>query len=258
MEMVIKQTIRIGNSSGVLLPKKWEYKKVRVELIEDSIADRVFDIIKKKDLLEDVMGIYLVGSYARGEERVDSDIDMLVITGNTNMFLKEGSYEILFISKERLDKNLEKSLYLCSMIKEAKAICNKELIKRYKEFGCGLILEKLIREIKSVMKINEESIEISEDIGERVRDGVVYSMILRLRELSLISSIIDSKVYSNNNFLKIIEKRGFLDLYRAYLRIKSSMKPVNNSKVEDAKKLIIYIRDMIKKVENGKKRKKTS
>jgi len=254
METIIKQTIKMGNSSAVLLPKRWERKKVKVELIEDSIERDVFDIIRKKGLLEDVMGIYLVGSYARGEERVDSDIDVLVITGSTDKFLKEGNYEILFISKEKADKNLEKSLYLYSMMVEAKTIFNKELIKTYKEQR-KLHLQKFIDEIKPIVKINDENVETSEQHGLKIRDGIAYSLILRLRELYLILAASGNEKYSNKNFLGRLEKEGFGELYKAYLRIKNDKKPLDNLSVESTKKLILHVKKMIEKIENGKKRK---
>ena len=103
---LIKQTFKLGNSAGVILPKEWENKKVRVQLIEESINKDIFEILEKKNLLNDVIGIYLTGSYAREEQTINSDIDVLVITNNTNKSLKEGLYELILISKEKFYKNI--------------------------------------------------------------------------------------------------------------------------------------------------------
>lgn len=122
METVIKQAIRLGNSSGVILPKSWEYRKVKVELLEDSVASDILDILRKKNLLGEAIGIYLTGSYAREEETIESDIDVLVVTSKKNGFVKEGNYEIMVISEKKLKQNLENSLYVYSMVMEARTI----------------------------------------------------------------------------------------------------------------------------------------
>lgn len=249
MEAIIKETIRIGNSSGVLLPKKWENKKVRVELIEDSIIKNVFDIINKEGLLKKVIGIYLTGSYARNEERIDSDIDILIVTSDFNKFLKEKNYEILFISKEKLDKTLENSLYLYSLIKEAKPILNVKLLDEYKSLKLKLSLKKLLSEIKSIIKINEGILDLNDEKDKKIIDGTAYSLVLRSRELFLIECLLNNKMYKSNDFLEIIKKNASIDIYDAYLRIKNNKKEKNNCNIIEAKKLLSYIKETIKKFE---------
>ncbi len=256
MEALIKQAIRIGNSSGVILPKRWENRKVRVELIEDSIVGDIFEIVRRKDLLGDVMGIYLFGSYARGEETVESDIDILVITGNFTKALKEGNYDIFFISKERLEKNLNRNLYLYSIIREAKVIFNKELIEDYKNVKFDLKLSKKLKEIMNMIGINLASVEFDEEEGKNVMDGTIYSIILRLRELFLINCLIHGRRYSNKAFLRLIERKSNIELYEAYRRIKNDEKAKNGCNVRDAKRLIAYMGRLVKEIENGKKKKK--
>lgn len=254
METVIKQTIRLGNSSGVILPKSWEYKKVRVELLEDSIARDIFDILRKKNLLREAVGIYLTGSYARGEETVESDVDVLVVTSKKNGFIKEGNYEITVISKEKLEQNLENSLYIYSMVMEARTIFNDELIKKYKEKRFELSVNKLIREIRSMTNVNKESVGLSSELDENVRDGIVYSVILRLREVFLIYCLLERRDYSRNDFLNVLKKKDLMNLYRAYLRIKNELKEKDNTRAENVMGAIGLIKDFIKKIENAKKK----
>jgi len=56
-----------GNSAGVLLPKEWLGKEVNIILIDrtSEIKKEGFDILDS--YLEDIIGIYLIGSYARKE-----------------------------------------------------------------------------------------------------------------------------------------------------------------------------------------------
>ena len=76
---LIKQTTRVGNSAGVLLPKNWLNSTVKVSLLAQPILS---EIVKKIDTKK-ALGIYLTGSHARGEQGDCSDIDVLVITEDT-------------------------------------------------------------------------------------------------------------------------------------------------------------------------------
>lgn len=247
-QIIIKQAIKLGNSAGVILPKSWEYKKVKVELVESSIIKNIFSIIYGEDLFSEVIGIYLFGSYAREEEKPNSDIDVLVITENINRIIKRGQYDILFISKEKLEKNLKKSLYLYSIIKETKTLLNNSLIDKYQKEKINLPINKIINEISWILKINKESIELSKEEGEKIRDGIAYSIILRLRELFLVECLLNNKNYANKEFLKIIEQNNSKEIYEAYLRIKNDLKQKNNLDAEKLLSLIEYSEKLIKKI----------
>ena len=81
MDVQIKKTIKAGNSSAVVLPRAWLNKEVRIELVKktpETILHDVLEILKKNIDLASVIGVYLVGSYARGEAKKRSDIDILI------------------------------------------------------------------------------------------------------------------------------------------------------------------------------------
>lgn len=250
---IIKQTIRLGNSAGVVLPKNWTDKKVRIQLIEKSITEEVIDILINKNLLEEVIGIYLVGSYARQEETLESDIDLLIITENLNKQIKKGNYELVFISKDKFKKNIKKNLYLLSLVKEAKTILNNNFIKNYKKTEIKIPIKKYLSEIKKVTKINKETINLNKELGKKVSDGTAYSLILRLRELYLIKCLIKNKVCMNKEFLELIKNTsGSLEAYKAYLRIKNNNSPRENLEIKQAEKLIKYTKEFNKKLEKEK------
>ena len=91
MELV-KNTIRVGNSAGVLLPREWLGSQVRVILEPLNLDKEIVEILMRAKILGDVLGAYIVGSYARGEQTIESDIDVLVITGSINKKIKIGKY----------------------------------------------------------------------------------------------------------------------------------------------------------------------
>ena len=103
MEAQIKKAVRAGNSSAVILPRAWLNKEVRVELAKKShetILLEAINIIKKYIALKDVVGIYLTGSYARGEEDENSDIDIFILVNDAQ-------------SRERLEPFLETLSNIC-------------------------------------------------------------------------------------------------------------------------------------------------
>ena len=67
MELV-RKIVRVGNSSGVVLPIEWLNGTAKVELIRKplNIKKDILEIIDT--FLKNVLGVYLTGSYARGEE----------------------------------------------------------------------------------------------------------------------------------------------------------------------------------------------
>ena len=87
MEIISRKTIKSGNASAVVLPKSWLNKKVKVELVDknkETILQDVLDIVKSSIDLSEIIGIYLVGSYARGDNEYTSDIDILIISEKTD------------------------------------------------------------------------------------------------------------------------------------------------------------------------------
>ena len=249
--MLIKQAFKLGNSAGVLVPAEWKGRKVAVRLIEKSISQEIIEILEERNLLKNTMGIYLAGSYARGEETEKSDIDILVITDNTNKQIKIGKYEIVLVSRERFDKFIKNSLYFASLINEAKAILNNELLDSYKYKAREINIRRSFEDIKSVTKINEKSIEIDEELGEKIIDGVIYSLVLRLREIYLIECLKSNKKPSNKEFINLINKIASEESYRAYLRVKNDLKDKKAIPPEEARALLNEIKKRIKRLEHG-------
>jgi predicted nucleotidyltransferase len=248
---LIKQTFRLGNSAGVILPIAWKDKKVKIQLINRSITQDIIEILEEKDLLKNVIGIFLTGSYARGEETESSDVDVLVVTDNIDKQIKVREYEIILISREKFEKNIKTSLYLVSLVNEAKTILNNDFIKNHKDKLVEIPLKKPIEDIKSIVKINEISINLDEEMKKNVSDGTLYSVILRLRELYLIDSMKNKKKPMNSEFIRLIQKiAGSKEPYNSYLRIKNNLKPKQVISVKESRALIEYMKKKIDDLES--------
>jgi len=225
METIIKQTREVGTSAGVLLPRHWLNKEVVVTLYQPSIKEISAEAVSKLvwlGLNADIIGLYLYGSYARGENEPKSDIDLLAITANTNRLVKEGNYEILLVSKKNLLKNLPTSIAYQSAIMEAKPIINKEFIENARKNMPRFNYKKALREIKRIIRINKDAVETCRSQGMKIPDGIIYSLVLRLREIYLIRIIIRNKSFSKKDFLEIVGRKA----YSAYERIKNDERDI--------------------------------
>jgi predicted nucleotidyltransferase len=239
---LIRQTVKVGNSAGVILPKEWLNTEVKVVLQPRDIEKGIVGLLIKEKLLEHVKGIYLIGSYARGEESIESDIDVLVVTDNVNKILNKEKYEILLISEENLVKKLPKNLYLISAIKEGVPIINKDLLEKLKKIRPAINLKSYKKEIEGILKINKEMTDFAEENNKKVLDGTIYSLVLRLRELYLLRIIKSNKKVSKKEFLKFVGK----SCYNAYSRVKRDQKAKDDVGVEDANKLYNLTRKWLK------------
>jgi|SRR3989344_455164 len=255
---LIRKIVRVGNSAGVVLPREWLNGRARVELIDKplDIKAEIFEIIG--DYLDEVEGIYLVGSYARGEENSDSDVDVLVITQKINKKIVSGKYEITLISKDSLKESLEKNIIpLLPMILEARAILNKSILEDCKNIG----LNKKntfwhIDSTKSILKVNRENIELDREKGF-TGDAVAYSLVLRLREVYIVDCLMKNKMWSSKGLKDLIKKiSGSLDIYKGYIRVKKGESKKEELSIEDAVKVYDYIGDRIDEQEKWLQKRK--
>jgi predicted nucleotidyltransferase len=256
---IIKPIVKMGNSACVLLPKAWIDGKAKVELVEEpfDVRRNLFEILNP--YLEDIIGIYIVGSYARGEQTDKSDVDVLVITNNASKRIEKGRYEIILIPKNSVESQLKKNILpLLPMLKEAKPLMNAKLIEPYKNTRLTKRnLEFHIETTKSAMKVIEKSIDLAKEMGIDEGDGSAYSLILRLRGIYFVDCLRKNKIWNKNDFLRLIRKiSGSLTAYEGYLRVKADEGGKDRLPIEEAQKLHDYVVKKIKEQENWIKKKK--
>ncbi len=257
---LIKRTIKVGNSAGVLLPKKYLNSQVKIILEPLNIEKEVLAILVEERILTEVRGIYLTGSYARGEQTIESDIDILVVTSGIDKRIVREKYELICISKKELERQLdENALPILAVIKEAKTIMNKDLIKEYT--NRRLTKKNLkwhINTTKTAIKVAEIDLKLSDKLNEDyTSDEIIYPLILRLRTLYIIDCIRKNKVYLKNDFLELIKDiSGSLTTYYGYLRIKANKRSKQESPIKEAKRLVSYINKKTFMLEKWLKEKK--
>ncbi|MDO8622987.1 MAG: nucleotidyltransferase domain-containing protein [archaeon] len=256
---LIKNTIKLGNSAGVLLPKEFLNTQVKIILQPLDIERDILNILMEEKILENVLGCYLIGSYARKEQTIESDIDVLVITDKIDKRIVKGKYDILLVSKEIVDKKMDENIFpLLPMMIEAKPLINKDLIKNY--VNTTLTRKNLkwhIDTTKSAMKVVREYIKLAEEVEEKVRDAASYSLILRLRTMYIIDCLKNGKLWTKREFFSLIKKiSGSLIAYERYLDSKNNNSKKAKLPIEEAKRLMNYVNQKNKDVEKWLKEKK--
>jgi len=250
MEKIIKRAIEVGTSAGVLVPRKWLNMNVSVQLIpqnDKEIAKSAISLLIEKGVFQDIIGIYLTGSYARGEQESGSDIDILVITNNTNMLIKEELYEIICISKKSLEKEIRKSIYIISLVSEARYLFNKPGIDIYKEQinASNFKLSPILKEIRKMLDFNKLVIENE----EKASSGTIYSIVLRARELYLIECLLNGKSPTKKQFLEFL---GNDRLYKIYENVKNDKKKEEYAEVSEAREILKKAYELLLKWEKQK------
>lgn len=236
--IVIKPIVRVGNSAGVVLPLEWYGGQARIELLKKpvNVKGDILNILN--DYLDSILGIYLVGSYARGEQRDNSDVDVLVITSDINKRIVKGKYEILLISFDELKKAMKIIIPIVPMLREAFPIINKKLLYELNQIKIKKQDLKWHRETtKSSLKMIRGILDIEEG---KIDGKIIYPLILRLREAYIIDCLLKNKRYTTKSFLEMLKRNKIYELYEGYEQEKRGKKAkiIDKQKAEIAYKLI--------------------
>lgn len=255
MEIQIKKAVKAGNSSAVILPRAWLNKEVRVELTKktsETILLEIINIVRKHIDSRDIMGIYLTGSYARGEEDENSDIDLLIVTQNVDKeMINEGIYNILIISSELLKQKLAQDLFpIGQMIKEAKPILNEHYLNSIEIKVTKKNIRWYLNTTEDKLKIIKKALDITKTKNKKyISNLVAYTLVLRIRTLYIINKLMKNEKYSKKDFVKIIKKvsKG-TDAYKEYLNVKNNSKEKGRIGTEEIERLYEYLKNQLKEV----------
>lgn len=259
MEIQIKKTVRAGNSSAVILPRAWLNKEVRIELVKktnETILCEAINILKEYIGLGEIIGIYLVGSYAREEEDENSDIDILAITKNTDRdVINEGIYSILLVSEELLNQKLRINLFpVGQMIKEAKPLINSSYLDKLEIKITKSNVKWYLDTTKDKLELIRQFILEIKDKKAKVSDSVAYTLVLRMRTLYIIKQLIQSKKYLKKDLIHIIKRvSGGNEAYEGYLAVKNNNKDKNRISLEEVEKMYGYLKKQLEEVKNSLK-----
>ncbi len=242
-EQIIRQVTRIGNGAHIFAPKEWLGEEVvLVRTPEKSLIEKIFSVISPH--LENIKGVYLYGSRARGEEEKDSDIDLFIITSK-KIKIKEKRFEIISVEEDKIDRVIKSfPLVMYSILSEAKPIINSNLIEELKNKYKPKLenFRGFLNETKNIIKINEEFLNLNKNKVYTDSSAEAYSIILRLRGIFLIKKIIHNEKYYHKEFNNWIKSKlpdiNYTEIYSAYKFVKLNNRRKIKLKIGNLKSLL--------------------
>ena len=218
---LIKKAVEMGNGAAVYIPREYAGRQV-VIVLPEGITDIKKRIIEKlADRMENIIGVYMFGSYARGESHLLSDIDVLIITKEEEKGLKQlfDDMDVRVITIEKIKKSIENlPAITVPILREAKTIINPALLDELRSAKINYRNFKWnFDDIKRVIKIIESFIDLDEtDISA----SHIYSLIMRARVCFMIECLLKNRQFSNKALKDEMIKRGLNErLYEKYYSI---------------------------------------
>jgi predicted nucleotidyltransferase len=245
---------KFGNSGHIVLPKEYIGRKIKIIAEPKTFEEIKSEILKiLRPYLENIIGVYLYGSYARNEQTINSDIDILVITtAKLKIIDRINDFAIVSVTIAELEEVLKNNaILILPIIKEAKAIINAGLLKKYKEYKFTKEnSEKFIDSTRRILEINKKGLKLDFEIG-----SLVYSLILRIRALLMIKLILNNKIYSKSALFHYLRDSRFSknkveEMYRIYSNERNNVevRESNIIKKEDIKGLLAIAEELLKEV----------
>lgn len=249
---LIKEVVKVGNTGGVLVPREWVNGRVELKLVERPLAIESDVLALLKSVLSDVKGIYLVGSYARGEQTKRSDVDILVITGKTSRKITHANYHLILISEEELKEQLSlNALPLLPMLVEAKPILNESLAQEYK--STPLTHSNInwhLETTRSALDVLRAALALDDATGTQASDDTVYSLILRLRGVYIVDCLQSHMLATKKGLLALLETMcNSTAAYDAYLRSKDGKRAKHEVSTTMARKILDHIEEAVDRQE---------
>ncbi|MBI1936466.1 nucleotidyltransferase domain-containing protein [Candidatus Woesearchaeota archaeon] len=253
--MESKLVQKFGNGGHIVLPKEYVGKRIRFiaepKTFED-IKGQALEILKPH--LENISGVYLYGSYARNEQNIDSDVDILVISNKKiSIASKPDDYSIASATLEEIEGMLRNNaVIILPIIKEAKTIVNPMILTKYKEYKFTRDNTSIFMEsCRKIFELNKRGIELDFEIG-----SIVYSLILRIKSLLMVKLINNGLRYSKLQLFKFLQNNGIstlkiTELYNIYSNEKKNIKVANSKVLEsgDILKLLKIAEELLAEVE---------
>jgi hypothetical protein len=120
----IKKAIRVGNSAGILLPKKFLGAEIKVQVIKRQSNPKKEIIKLVYPLIEQVECVFLIN---------ENPTEAIAISRDIKKIIKKSEIKLSFVSFEKIIKDMKKSSLLREKILNAKPILNKEKLDSIKK-----------------------------------------------------------------------------------------------------------------------------
>lgn len=122
---LIRKTRKLGNSSGVLLPKKMLGYEVKITVVKRPVDVRKQSLKILYPILPELQGVYLLNS---------NPFEILAVSSQIKNIIAKDSMKISIIPFSLIKRDLKTSSELRKKIMNAKAIFNKSLLLELREY----------------------------------------------------------------------------------------------------------------------------
>ena len=256
-----KRAVRIGNGAAIYVPKKYGGKELIVIFPEEIQEIRKRVLTNLIDFMPNIIGIYLYGSYARNEQKENSDIDIFAITQEKDENIKKelSGFDARIMTLKGVKNAIENyPLLIMPILKEAKPLLNPHLLEELK--NSKIELKKLkwnFEDIKRIIKIIEGFIEIDKN---DISPSHIYSLMIRIRSCLLMECLLKNKKFSNESIKRLLINYGFEEkavdnFFDIYALIRENKEFKINVKKSEILRLIKFLKEYSKKLENETKKK---
>ncbi len=251
-DRIIRKVTEIGNGAHIFAPKEWlEEEVIVIRVPKKNPREEILKLISP--YLERVMAVFLFGSYARNEQEKDSDMDVFVISSE-KFKIRARDMDIIIVPENKLQvaKNLNPILFY-SMLQEAIPIVNSFYLEKLKQEKIKLSYFKdFLKDTEKAIKSNEELMEMDRKLKNKdASESVIYSLLLRLRGIFIISLLLNKKKYSKELFKEWLIKNSGADynkIYEIYRAVRDDKKTEEKISMSDAESLLSLLIKEIEKL----------
>lgn len=120
---LIKRAIKVGNSAGVLLPKKLLGAEVKIIVVNRPINIKKISLKLIERFSEDILGIFLINK---------KPIELLAVSNRIKKIITLEKIKMSVVPLALIKKDLKLNQKLKEKIASAEAILNKNLLQELK------------------------------------------------------------------------------------------------------------------------------
>lgn len=227
-----RQVGKHGNSGGIYLPVSWIGGLAEAKLVEGPRNPEKEILEAFSGQLQHVLGVFLYGSYARGEHEEDSDIDVMMVTDGCQRFnvsgrLKRRGYDIRAVSMDDALRMARSDPIFMSSVMEAKPLLNHKVLGDIRSVSpSGSSLRIRLDMARSSLGIMESLLEGLRNPGAET----VYPLFMRLKEMLLAKCFLEGRAYSGDDLEELrmrsgISRQEFELMKKHYRAFRDGRKP---------------------------------
>jgi len=160
----VKKTRKVGNSAGVLLPKKLLGAEVKIIVINKpfDLRKEVFKLVE--NCLQNIVGIYILNK---------NPPEVLAISENIKRIIETGKIKLNIVPLDLIKKDIKTQQLLRQKLMKAEIILNQ------------LLLEELRKEIKENFVKSRSDARIMKPVSEKTNSQTSKNLksFLRIKKL---------------------------------------------------------------------------